>query len=243
MGKPVSDQQQKFLAFGGIFLCIFLLSALYAQGREGRESKKPAGLTLEQALAVVPEGVADTMPAPMDVDIPVQIQPEPSVAEVPAVSQNTPTMSGGTLQAQTSPSSMLTFLTSMLITQGYSTRQDLAWDRTIFDRLIPVTGHVAMMSYLVADQTGATVGRVTTIEATDPAESAYDQLLLLALQAEGERISVSETSRRNIRMFLYNDLDKKENLRIVVQASAREALAIDLPAYLQSVADAALSQL
>lgn len=237
MARDIAPVMQKLLAYGGIFLLVFGLGAVYAQRHAGKGMASPTTMIVR----------ADEEPAPMDVDVPVVVEPamQATMSQPPAVSTGSALVATGTMLGATSTGegSRLPLVSGMLITQGYSTRPDMAWDRTIFDRLIPITGKVMMESLLVADQTGVTVGRLVRVASVEDSASAYEILRELALTQEGEKISVSETTRGRVRMFVYNDLDKKENLRIVVQASAREAIALDLPAYLQGVVDAVLSQL
>lgn len=238
---PTLSRGQKLLAACGIFLFVGGLSWTYAV-------MKPFPGMPFQATIPTPGG-GGFEGAPLEMNVPSTLNPAPANTNV------APVMSGTVVPAVETPTSTtpittqpsqipgLGIVTNSLAAQGFAWREDFGWDRTIFEKITPLANLVTMQSYLVLDNKGIGIGRVTYVKATDPAvTNVYDFLLVLARRDTSGKITISETTRGNTRIFLYNDLDKKENVRIVVQASAQEAFAIDLPAYLQGVADVALSQ-
>lgn len=266
---PTLSRVQKILAACGIFLFVGGVSWTYAvmkpfPGMPFQETiPTPEGGGFEGAPLEM--NVPPTLnPAPTNTNV----APVMSGTVVPAVETPTSTTSitntitngntndirtvpaaetstQATAQPTTQPSQIpgLGIVTNSLAAQGFAWREDLGWDRTIFEKITPLANLVTMQSYLVLDNKGIGIGRVTYVKATDPAvTNVYDFLLVLARRDTSGKITISETTRGSTHIFLYNDLDKKENVRIVVQASAQEAFAIDLPAYLQGVADVALSQ-
>lgn len=136
------------------------------------------------------------------------------------------------------------FIQPALAASQMSLVEDRAWDRSIFDDIFPFANLVSMQSYLIQDQTGQRVGRVTQIRSIDASvEDVYSYMLMLAKRDTSGRISIEEKVYGKSKVFFYNHLDKKENLRILVQVNDKEAYAVDVPAYLQGVMDSVLSQL
>ena len=239
MATPaVLTKGQKILAACGIFLFVGGLSWTYAL-------MKPYTAPVKEA----PQQVVIPPIVPQ-----LAMNPQPNPVETPS-----PVMSGAVIPVQTTPEPIMTDtqtaplmetvndttgLEGALLSQGLTWREDLAWDRTIFDRIIPMANLVSMKSYLVYEGKGTMVGRVTFVDSIDPSvTNVYDFLLVLARRDTSGKVSITETTRGRTRIFEYKDLDKTQNLRIVGQVSDKRAFAADLPAYLQPVMDAVLSQL
>lgn len=243
---PTLSRGQKILASCGIFLFIGGLSWTYAQMR-------PTAVPPLSQAPGMQKPLPDEEPAPIELNIPPALTPETQpVSTLPVSTGSTlpDATNSGTTVTQTPPPQVIPTPTpeggifiSSLASQGYSWRLDQAWDRAIFDNIFPLANLVHMDSYLVLDSKGQGIGRVTYVKAIDPSvQDAYAFLLMLARRDTSGKITITESVRNEHHIFVYNDLDKKENVRIVVQASAQEAFAIDLPAYLQGVVDVALSQ-
>lgn len=255
----VLSKGQKILAACGIFLFVGGVSWAYA-------TMKPYAAPTNEASTpiatppIVPQTAMNPQANPMPTPPPVMsgnvvpegmyIPSQPAPTVNPWTGETVPGKATEPIITDTQTAPLMetandtTGLEGALQSQGLTWREDLAWDRTIFDRIIPMANLVSMKSYLVYEGKGATVGRVTFVDAIDPAvTNVYDFLLVLARRDTSGKVSITETTRGRTRIFEYKDLDKTQNLRIVGQVSDKRAFAADLPAYLQPVMDAVLSQL
>lgn len=233
MDTPAAlSKGQKILAACGIFLFVGGLSGVYAFFKPYKTPAQEAPVVAHQPT--VPETL-NPQPQQQPTQPPIQ-----TGAVVPA-QPSTPEVVTGALMETANDA---TGLEAALQSQGFSWREDLAWDRAVFDDIFPLAHLVSMRSYLVYEGKGTVAGRITFVESIDPSvTNVYDFLLMLARRDTSGRVTITETTRGRTRIFEYKDLDKTQNLRIVGQVSDKKAFAADLPAYLQPVMDAVLSQL
>lgn len=241
IASPLTGQQ-KTLASCGIFLFVGAISMTFAVGRpslgqmEGQgviaiqTEQMPPSVSVQSDEVAIPENELQYEQNVPEVTTPQATLPETTI----------PVSTGGILQEGSIAARFLPALQS----QQIGLEEDFGWDRSIFDTILPFASMVQMRSYVLTSGGQRLDGRVTQITALDPQVSdVYAYILMLARRDTSGKIQIEEKTYGQNRVFFYNDLDKKENVRILVQVNDNEAYAIDVPAYLQSIMDAVLSQL
>lgn len=241
---PALSTVQKTLAACGIFLFVGGVSWTYAQMKPFSGAQQPT--VVQNAVPVASGSVLPQEELLFEPNVPAVLNPQVTMPQttVPAVS------TGALIQDQpvtttqpVTPATPTTLLPQILAQQIVMT-EDLAWDRSVFDNIFPFANLVSMQSWQIESYAGQKInGRLTSIHAIDPSiNDVYAYILMLAKRDTSGKISITEKTFGSTKVFFYNDLDKKENLRILVQVNDKDAYALDLPAYLQGVIDSVLSQ-